>query len=173
MPTPSPNDSSAAERSAPRGGFPLRLRRDERGRLVARDSQDREFVGAQAVRLFPITDPDRWIAVCDAEGRELAVVEDLRAVPETDRALIVADLETRRLLPIVKRIVAVSSKNSPSDWDLETDRGPVRLRIRQEDDVRLLGSNRVLLVDGQGLRCLVPDLQQLTPAERRIVEWYL
>jgi hypothetical protein len=173
MPASPPNAPASDDDSAPRSAFPLRLRRDERGRLVARDARDRDFVGAQAIRLFPISDPGRWIAVCDAEGRELAVVEDLRSVPEVERDLIVADLETRRLLPIVQRIVAVSSKSTPSDWDLVTDRGPVRLRIRQEDDVRLLGSNRVLLVDGQGLRCLVPDLQQLPPAERRIVEWHL
>ena len=51
--------------------------------LVGPDGVRHEAV--EPVRGFPISDPDRWISICDAPGRELAFVEDANALPAETR----------------------------------------------------------------------------------------
>ena len=50
------------------------LHRDNAGRLVLTDADDREHAGVLPVRAFPLTAPDESLAIVSAEGRELAWV---------------------------------------------------------------------------------------------------
>jgi hypothetical protein len=81
-------------------------------------------------------------------------------------------LVQREFIPVLRRIVRASSDSPPSDWEVETDRGPTRLSLHSDDDVRRLGPHRALIVDGQGLRYLVPDIRALDAASRRILEHF-
>ena len=70
---------------------------------------------------FPI--PQHWISLCNAEGVEVLWIEDLEAVPAATRKLLVEELSRREFMPVIQRIVNVSSNTDPSQWEVETDRG--------------------------------------------------
>ncbi|HEX8199778.1 MAG TPA: DUF1854 domain-containing protein [Isosphaeraceae bacterium] len=148
------------------------LRHDPWGRLVLIDAEGRKHVGVEPVRAFPIADPGRWISLCDGDGHEIAWVEDLAALPPDVRRILEDELAQREFIPVLRRIVRASSDSPPSDWEVETDRGPTRLSLHNDDDVRRLGPHRALIVDAQGLRYLVPDLRVLDAVSRRILEHY-
>jgi hypothetical protein len=61
----------------------------------------------------------------------------------------------------------------PSEWEVETDRGPTRFILNNEDDVRRLDDQRALVIDASGIRYLIPDLRSLDAASRRVLERYL
>jgi hypothetical protein len=149
------------------------LSHDPRGRLVLIDAEGRRQVGVEPVRAFPISEPARWVSICDAQGAELAFVDDLADLPQQVRTVLDEDLARRDFVPVVERILSVSAESEPSDWDVLTDRGATRFTLANDDDIRRLGRLGATIVDAHGTRYLVPDLSALDAASRRQLERYL
>jgi hypothetical protein len=162
-------DGQAAKGAA--SGFALHY--DAWGRLVLTDASGRQHVGVQPVRAFPISDPAHGLAICDADGRELVWIDTLDKLPAALRQLLEEDLARRQLMPLILRVVKISSPTEPSEWEVETDRGPTRLVLSSEEDVRPLSGNRVLVIDAYGIRYLIPDRGALDGASQRLLERYL
>ena len=149
------------------------LSHDAFGRLVLQDSAGVQHVGVEVVRCFPLTDHDHWISLCDAHGHELVLVHDLAELPAATREFLRQDLSRREFAPRIVRIKSRFTAADWSEWEVETDRGAARLRIKSEDDIRRLGPHRVLVIDAQGIRYLVEDSQRLDAHSRRILDHYL
>ena len=152
---------------------PFGLVHDEWGRLVLIDADGVRHVGVEPVRAFPISDPTRWISLCDGHGREIACVDSLAELAPGVRQTLEQELALREFVPVIKRIVRVSSEMSPCEWDVETDRGRTRFTLDTEDDVRRLGSDRVLITDARKLRYQVLEARSLDAYSRRILDRYL
>ncbi|HYN77622.1 MAG TPA: DUF1854 domain-containing protein [Lamprocystis sp. (in: g-proteobacteria)] len=125
------------------------------------------------IRAYPISDPDHWVILCDAQGRELRCIEDLATLPAAVRTMLEDELAQREFVPQIRRVIQVSSYLEPAEWEVETDRGRTRFVLKTEDDVRRLGPYSALLLDAQGIRYLVPDTRNLDPYGRRAVDRYL
>lgn len=149
------------------------LTHDTWGRLVMSDADGREHIGVEPVRAFPITDPRHGIALCDADGRELLWIEVLDDVPQPARQVIEDELARRQFVPILKRILRVSSPVEPSEWEVETDRGRTRFPLKSEEDVRSLAGHLAIITDAHGIRYLIPDVRAVDAATRRVLERYL
>jgi len=150
------------------------LHRDAWGQLVLTDAGGRQTVGVENARAFPISSPEGFIFICDAEGRELMCLEDLSALPADLRAVIEDELAQREFMPVVVGIDKVLAETHPSEWHVETDRGRTTFLMEDSDvDVRRLGPNRLLLVDAHGVRYLIPDVRKLDAPSRRILDRYL
>jgi Domain of unknown function (DUF1854) len=165
--------SDQHENSSPVAAGAFGLSHDSWGRLVLIDSSGRRHSGVEPVRAFPIADPQHWISICDAEGRELVLVEDLAKIPQQVRQVLEDELARREFVPHVRRIVKVSTDVEPSEWDVETDRGRTRFMLNSSDDVRRLSPTSALLIDVHGTRYLIEDTRQLDAASRRVLELYL
>jgi hypothetical protein len=170
--TASSRDASATSKIAGgTGGFALSL--DGFGRLILVGADGVRHESVEPVRGFPISDPDRWISICDAEGRELAFVEDLNALPMDTRVVLERDLARREFVPLIRRILSVPADTEPTQWEVETDRGRTQFVLNSNDDVRRLSGSRALVIDAQGVRYLVDDMAQLDAASRRSLDRYL
>ena len=152
---------------------PFGLSRDAWGRLVLIDSDGVRLAGVEPIRAFPLSDPDRRIALCDDTGRERAWIESLADLPEPIRRVIVEEFAEREFLPRIERIVSLSGDAAPSDWEVITDRGPTRFVLDSDEQVRKLTASRVLITDAIGLRYEVPDVKLLDANSRRMLERYL
>lgn len=151
----------------------MKLSHDAWGRLVLTDAAGREHVGVEPVRAFPISDPRHSISICDADGRELIWIDDLDVLPAATRQMLEDDLARRQFVPVLTRIVKVSRASEPSEWDVETDRGPTRFPLKSEEDVRRLAGHSALITDAHGIRYLIPDIRAMDAGSRRILERYL
>jgi hypothetical protein len=149
------------------------LVRDGEGRLNVTDAQGRRHENVEPIRAFPISDPEHWISLCDANGREVAQVRDLGELPSYQRELLQSELTRREFVPVIRRIDSISSLAEPCEWMVETDRGPTSFVLNSDEHVRKLGPNRALILDSHGLRYLVPDAQQLDSHSRRLMARYL
>jgi hypothetical protein len=152
---------------------PFQLEHDRWGRLVLISGDGERHCPVEPVRTFPISDPDRWIAICDSEGRELVGVADVNALPADLRGVLERDLARREFVPQVRRILRVPVDAEPTHWEVETDRGPTRFTLNSNDDVRRLGPHRALVIDSHGIRYLIDDVRELDHLSRRIIERYL
>ena len=131
----------------------------------------RRFEGVEPARAFPISRPEGFYSICDAEGHEVAYVEDAASLPSEIRRILEEELAQNEFVPIVTRIERVVADSDPSEWQVVTDRGPTTFLMEDTDnDVRRLSASSILVVDTHGVRYLIPDVQRLDAASRRILD---
>jgi hypothetical protein len=152
---------------------PFSLNRDEWGQLVFVGAGGERHANVVPIPLFPISHPNAWISIRAAHGVELACVEDPRALTANVWQLLKEELSRREFVPVIERIVRVSGNSEPCEWQVETDRGLTRFVLQNEEDVRRIGDEQILIVDAHGTRYHIPDLSALDVKSRRIVEWYV
>jgi hypothetical protein len=154
------------------GPGPFGLHYDAWGRLVLTEAGGRQHVGVEPIRAFPISDPAHGLSICNGEGQEILWIAKLDDLPAPVRQVLEDDLARREFVPVLRRIVKVSTTIEPSEWEVETDRGPTRFVLKSEDDVRTLRDHRVLIIDAHGTRYLIADTRALDAASRRLLERY-
>jgi len=157
--------------SHPTPGF--QLEHDAHGRLVHIDAQGTRTAGCVPVRAFPIAAPDAGISLVGPEGHELAWIAHLDALPAALRQLVEAELAQREFAPEIRRILKVSTYSTPSLWEVDTDRGPARLQLSGEEDIRRLPGRALLIADEQGVQFKVRDIHALDRGSRRLLERFL
>jgi hypothetical protein len=162
-------EKNSAERLAERG---FTLERDVFGQLVLTDADGRRWSGVEPARSFPISCPEEWISLCDADGHEVLCIRDLDKLPPDLRRMLEEELGRREFVPEIKNISKVADDTDPSEWEVETDRGTTTFLLDSEDDVRRLGPYRVLFIDTHGIRYLIPDIRKLNAHSRRLLERY-
>jgi hypothetical protein len=148
------------------------LSRDAFGQMVMIDAEGVRHLGIVPLRLFPFSDPHHWVSLVDASNKEVMLIEDLATLPTKLRDLITSELASREFLPVIERVVHVTSDLEPCEWRVLTDRGPITFVLKTEDDVRSLGPGKSLIVDANGMRYLVPDYRRLDTYSRRVMEEY-
>lgn len=150
------------------------LTRNPFGKLVYTGADGTTHTGVVPVRAFALTAPDEGIALLSAEGKELQWIERLSDLPEGLRALIEEELAQREFMPVIQRIVRVSSFATPSTWQIETDRGPTELILKSEDDIRRLrGAKSLLIADSNGIHYLIADRTALDTQSRKFLKRFL
>ena len=151
----------------------LQLERNAFGQLVFTDASGEAHTGVVPVRAFAITAPDQGLALMSPEGHELLWIDTLAALPEAMARLLQEELEQREFMPEIRAIRHVSSFATPSTWEVDTDRGPTRLVLKGEEDIRRLGPNALIIADHHGLQYLIRDRQALNHQSRKFLMRFL
>ena len=147
----------------------LTLTRNPHGRLVCTTPDGHTHVGVLPVRAFHISAPREHISLVSAEGKELAFIARVDALPEASRALLLEELAAREFMPQIQRIRSVSTFSTPSTWEVDTDRGPTHLVLKVEEDIRRLPERgRLLITSRHGIVFEVRDLAQLDRDSKRL-----
>lgn len=146
------------------------LERDALGRLVLTDASGNRHVGVYPVRAFPITAPDAGISIMDQSGKELCWFDGVDVIPGAELGLIEEEMAAREFMPIIHKITNVSTFATPSIWDIETDRGPTRIRLKAEEDIRRIAGNTLLIADSNGLQFLIKDATELDKVSKKLLD---
>ena len=149
------------------------LARNQAGRLLLTLEDGRVYEGVVPVRAFPLQAPEQCVALMSLEGKEVAWVDELSALPQDTRDLITQEIASREMMPIIERIVSVSTLSTPSTWEVVTVRGATKLILKGEEDIRRLTGSTLIITDSHGLRFMLPDMQALDKNSRRILDRFL
>ncbi|MFZ4709439.1 MAG: DUF1854 domain-containing protein [Zwartia sp.] len=149
------------------------LARNQAGRLLLTLTDGRVYEGVVPVRAFPLQAPEQCVAFMSLEGKEVAWVDELSALPQDTRDLIKQEIASREMMPVIERIVSVSTLSTPSTWEVVTDRGATQLILKGEEDIRRLTGSTLIITDSHGLRFMLPDMQALDKNSRRILDRFL
>jgi len=134
----------------------------------------RKFENLEPRRLFPMTGLEKYITLLDQEGKEAAVIRDLRTLPPQERQIIEECLTEYYLIPRISGIDSCVEKYGVLTIKALTDRGPVTIEIRNIlHGLKLLYGTRVLLRDNNDNRYEIPDLNQLDRKSRAMIDAYL
>jgi hypothetical protein len=121
----------------------------------------------RATRSFPWTAPDQFVTLRDAEGKEVATIADLAALPARSRGAVEAWLQRHTLVPKVLRVIEIEESLVGWTFHLETDRGDRRVVLKEREDLRTLDDGRLLLRDGDGQTYEFPPPEDLDVESRR------
>ena len=146
------------------------LMRDALGRLVFIDTKGEHHIGVYPVRAFPITSPGSGVGIMNQSGKEVFWYPDVAAIPKDELALIEDELAAREFMPVIEKITKVSTFATPSIWDIETDRGSTRIRLKGEEDIRRIAGNTLLIADSNGLQFLIKDSTALDKVSKKLLD---
>ena len=147
--------------------------RNESGQLVANvKGREAPVTDARVARCFPWSLPDRYIAIRDKDGKELALLQTLAELDPASRAVVEQELHDKVFKPAITRVIAHKSEFGVISITVETSRGEVTFQIRSRDDVRALSPTRALFRDADGNTYELADLNSLDPASRKILADY-
>lgn len=151
----------------------FRLARNAFGRLVLTTAAGDMLDGVVPVRAFPISAPGEGISLVGPDGHEAAWIERLDDLSAPLRQLVEEELARREFMPQIRRIRSVSSFATPSNWQVDTDRGATSLVLWGEEFIRRLGKSGLLIEDSHGIHFLVRDIGALDVASRRLLDRFL
>lgn len=150
----------------------IQFRRNDWGQLLLVTSSDAPPVVVEPIRCFPLTHPDRHVALLDSEGKELCRITDLHELPAEQRALLVQELADREFTPVIQRIIHTGAA-LPCRWEVETDRGRTRFDVDSDDDVRKLADGTIIIADNDGVRYRISDVEALDAASRGFLRRFM
>ncbi|GAB4059976.1 DUF1854 domain-containing protein [Uliginosibacterium sediminicola] len=151
----------------------LDLRRNAFGKLLFVDAEGTTHEGVVPVRAFPIAAPDEGISLISIDGHELAWIDSLQQLPAAQRSLIEEELRNREFMPEIRSIRKVSTFATPSEWEVETDRGETRFILRGEEDIRRVADGTLLIADSHGVQFLIRNRYGMDRISRRILDRFL
>jgi hypothetical protein len=152
---------------------PFSLSRNQFGRLTLTTTAGEVYEDVSPVRAFPIQAPDDGISMMCSDGREVAWIDQLNALPGDIKNLVEEELQSSEFMPEIQRIFSVTSYATPCTWHVETDRGEANFVLRGEEDIRRIGRTMLLVADTHGIHFLIRDMGALGKQSRRILDRFL
>lgn len=145
---------------------------DAYARLIYVGPDGERVENVTPVRAFPLSSPERWVAIRDRQGRELVLIKDPAMLPTSVRTLLDQELARREFSPRILQIYNIHRADYGIDWEVETDRGRVSFRVEGDESIRELGERGTVIIDSSGIRYRIFDVNELDRASRRRLEKY-
>ena len=126
-------------------------------------------------KLFPFTDPTRFITLLDGEERELGFVRDLEEIDDESRTALEACFADYYMIPKILKVISCEDRFGTLKWTVRTDRGTVSfdIRNRHSDIKHLWGTKRVIVRDSNDNRYEIADYTAMDSHSARILFSYL
>ncbi len=129
-------------------------------------------------RAFPFDMPYEYISVLDRDKKEIGFIRTLDDFDEPERTLLKNELETKYYTPVIKRIIQVKERYGFSYWKCECEFGEHSFTLR--DTFRSIikaykpnGAQRIYILDIDGNRYEIPDVEKLDRMSYKKIELYL
>ncbi len=152
----------------------VRLYREPPWKLRLTIESDRSYTRVKIVRAAPLSHPDRYICLLDAKDEEVCMVPDMKDLDDDMRQIVQEELDRRYLTSTIAAVVSIRNEFGTSYWDVETNRGRREFVVQNvAENAQWLGDHRLLLVDVDGNRFEVPDLNSLDKKSLGLVEMVL
>lgn len=148
------------------------LSTDNLGRLVLISADGVRHENVRPVRLFPLTEPDHWIALQDSKGNELACIEKPESLSEAQRTALRTAMAKRDFVPVIHSINRIKRAADGHEWHVTTDRGPTVFRVETDESIQNLGGTRLVIIDDRNTRYLIPNVTVLDRNSQRRLERY-
>ena len=144
-----------------------------RYKLVLHRDDSVQSVGS-VMSVFPLTRPARMVALRDADGDEIGILDDVRKLDPASRGIMAEELERAYFMPAINDILDVREELRVVTWDVVTDKGPRTFQVRHvRQNVRRMGRRRLVIKDVDGNRYEIRDWLKLPPFAQKMIQIYL
>lgn len=129
-----------------------------------------KFTELELHRMFPITGLDRYIALMDSEGNEIAVIRNIDDLTPDSRKVVKKCLNEYYMMPRITRFIEMSERFKIWMWTAETDKGTCTFEIRNHlTAIKPLYDGRVLIKDANDNRYEIPDVNKLDKRSQQMI----
>ena len=129
-------------------------------------------------RAFPFDMPHDYISVLDKDKREIGFIRSLDDFDEPQRSMLLRELDAKYYTPTIKKIYSVKERYGFSYWKTECEFGEKSFTL--QDTYRSIikasnpdGSERLFILDVDGNRYEIPDVEKLDRQSFKKIELYL
>ncbi|MBQ8552506.1 MAG: DUF1854 domain-containing protein [Clostridia bacterium] len=129
-------------------------------------------------RAFPFDMPFEYISVLDRDKKEIGLIRALDDFDEPDRSMLLHELEAKYYTPVIRRIISVKERYGFSYWKCECEFGETSFTLK--DTFRSIikasspdGKERAFIIDVDGNRYEIPDMEALDRHSYKKIELYL
>lgn len=146
------------------------------GGFLSLETEEKKYARVKVLRLFPFTDPNRYISVRDHndKDREIGVIEDLAAMSEETQKLIIEQLDLYYFTPVITKIFSIKDEYGYAYFHVMTDAGECKFAINMgANAVARLSDTRLLITDLDENRFEVRDVSKLTVKEQRRLDLFM
>lgn len=113
-------------------------------------------------RLFPVSKASEYITLLDTEGKEIAIIRNLKDISKDSCDVIAYSLNDYYLVPHITRIISTTEKYGTLHWCVDTDRGIKYFDIRNRNhDIKVYSDGRVRIRDSDDNRYVITDYRKL------------
>lgn len=130
----------------------------------------------QVVRMFPFSDKDSFLSVRTTEERskEIGIVENLGDMEKETREMLEEQLTLHYFTPVIEKVLKIKDEYGFAYWNVVTNHGACNFTIRMGgNSVIHLSDTRILIMDIDENRFEIPDINRLTPKERKRLDLFL
>ncbi|HUW33609.1 MAG TPA: DUF1854 domain-containing protein [Planctomycetota bacterium] len=136
------------------------------------------YGGVYAAYAFPVAHSNEYISLLqrmpEGEDQEVGVIRNLDEFPPEQADLVRHALARRYFIHTIIRIDEVGMKYGFLSFEVETDKGKVDFLMKWQGDRAVdYGDRGKVLIDVNGNRYLIPDLDKLSPKERNDFTRYI
>lgn len=141
----------------------------DRLRLTVGD--ERSYPTVKPVWAAPLTRPRRFLALLDGKGQEITTIPDLGELTPSSREAVEEELRRRYLTSTIEKILHAKVEFGATYWHTETDRGERDFVTQSlQENAQWLGPRHLLLIDVDGNRFEVPDVDRLDVRSRSYID---
>lgn len=116
----------------------------------------------EVLRAMPLSHEEKFVVLRDGGGRELGVLETMEGLAPASSELMRQALLDRYFLPRIVKIYELKEKFGSSTWDVETDRGRIKIHTKAlHESISELEPGRFLLRDHEDNRFEIRNLNTL------------
>ena len=142
---------------------------------VKEDGEEKSCGRVFLHRAFPHELLWEYISVSGDEGKEIGLIYNVDDLTESDRALIVTEIERKYYSPVIKSISALKERYGFSYWKAVGEDGK-SFNFTMQDTFRNIihtGEDSLILVDVDGNRYTIKSVAELDRKSYRKIELYL
>lgn len=147
----------------------LKLIRDAFGKLQLALGEA-TYENVNPVRTYPLSAPTHHIALLDAQQKEIGLIKDMTELEAESQRVLQEALEIRYFTARVLAIQRVQSRFGVTTWNLETDRGPREVHLKDRTDIRRLPDHRIILIDVYGVKYEIANTATLDKRSQTLLE---
>ncbi|MBQ6119906.1 MAG: DUF1854 domain-containing protein [Clostridia bacterium] len=129
-----------------------------------------KLTGLEPHRLFPRSGGNRYVALLDGDGNQVAVIRNADNLLPESRETLLAAMEEYYMIPRITRFIKMTEKFKIWMWTAQTDRGEITFEIRNHiASVKPLYDGRVLIKDANDNRYEIPDYRKLDKKSQKML----
>lgn len=149
----------------------IRLFREPAWKLRLTIQGDRSYLMVRVVRAAPLSQPSRYICFLDEKNEVIWTVEDPSVLDAESRRILKEELNQRYLTTVIQAIDSLKNEFGVSYWDVQTNRGNREFVVRNvSESAQWIAERRLLLIDVDGNRFEIPDLDALDKRSLSLIE---
>ena len=129
-----------------------------------------KFTEVELRRMFPITGLNKYIALMDSQGEEIAIIRNIDDLMPESKTVVENCLREYYMIPKITKFIKMSEKFKIWMWTAETDKGICTFEIRNHiTAIKPLYDGRVLIKDANDNRYEIPDVNKLDKKSKKMI----